>query len=85
LSPVAASACPETARTGLNQVYPAGTAPRVSVVIPTLNEVRNLPHVFALLPQDIYEVVLVDGTSTDAVARATRWRAASRPAGATSS
>jgi len=55
----------------------AGTAaaPRVSVVIPTLNEARNLPHVFALLPEDIYEVVLVDGNSTDdtvAVARALR-------------
>lgn len=40
-------------------------APRVSVVIPTLNEARNLPHVFATLPDDIYEIVLVDGCSTD--------------------
>jgi len=39
--------------------------PRVSVVIPTLNEARNLPHVFAKLPADIFEVVLVDGRSTD--------------------
>jgi glycosyltransferase involved in cell wall biosynthesis len=49
--------------------------PRVSVVIPTLNEARNLPHVFALLPADLHEVVLVDGNSTDdtiAVARALR-------------
>jgi glycosyltransferase involved in cell wall biosynthesis len=37
----------------------------VSVVIPTLNEARNLPHVFGLLPADIFEVVLVDGNSTD--------------------
>jgi glycosyltransferase involved in cell wall biosynthesis len=37
----------------------------VSVVIPTLNEARNLPHVFARLPRDIYEVVLVDGNSVD--------------------
>jgi glycosyltransferase involved in cell wall biosynthesis len=47
----------------------------VSVVIPALNEARNLPHVFALLPEDVYEVVLVDGHSTDdtvAVARALR-------------
>jgi glycosyltransferase involved in cell wall biosynthesis len=47
----------------------------VSVVIPTLNEARNLPHVFAHLPADIYEVVLVDGHSTDGtveVARALR-------------
>jgi glycosyltransferase involved in cell wall biosynthesis len=37
----------------------------VSVVIPTLNEARNLPHVFGLLPEDVFEVVLVDGNSTD--------------------
>ena len=46
--------------------------PKVSVVIPALNEARNLPHVFARIPRDTYEVVLVDGNSTDdtvAVAR----------------
>jgi len=49
--------------------------PRVSVVIPTLNEARNLPHVFATLPADLHEVIVVDGRSTDdtiAVARALR-------------
>jgi glycosyltransferase involved in cell wall biosynthesis len=40
-------------------------APDVSVVIPTLNEERNLPHVFAALPADLHEVVLVDGGSVD--------------------
>lgn len=39
--------------------------PRVSVVIPTLNEARNLPHVFARMPPNIYEVILVDGCSVD--------------------
>ena len=39
-------------------------APRVSVVIPTYNEAKNLPHVFAQLP-DVYEVIVVDGRSTD--------------------
>src|SRR5438034_548901 len=39
--------------------------PRISDVIPTLNEARNLPHVLANLPADIYEVILVDGHSTD--------------------
>ncbi len=38
---------------------------RVSVVIPTLNEARNLPHVFARLPRDIHEVIVVDGHSVD--------------------
>jgi glycosyltransferase involved in cell wall biosynthesis len=37
----------------------------VSVVIPTLNEAANLPHVFSSLPADLFEVVLVDGGSTD--------------------
>ena len=39
--------------------------PCVSVIIPTLNEANNLPHVLARVPEDIYEVVLVDGYSTD--------------------
>jgi glycosyltransferase involved in cell wall biosynthesis len=38
---------------------------RVSVVIPTLNEARNLPHVFEGLPFDVYEVIVVDGRSVD--------------------
>jgi glycosyltransferase involved in cell wall biosynthesis len=39
--------------------------PSVSVVIPALNEARNIPHVFAQIPDDVYEVVLVDGFSVD--------------------
>jgi glycosyltransferase involved in cell wall biosynthesis len=39
--------------------------PRVSVVIPALNEARNLPHVLARIPPSTYEVILVDGNSTD--------------------
>ena len=39
--------------------------PRVSVVIPTYNEAKNLPHVFALLPEDVHEVIVVDGRSVD--------------------
>ena len=49
--------------------------PRVSVVIPTLNEARNLPHVFAALPKGLHEVIVVDGHSVDdtlAVARQLR-------------
>ena len=48
---------------------------RVSVVIPALNVAANLPHLLALLPAGLHEVVLVDGHSTDGtveVARA-RW------------
>src|SRR6185437_9940454 len=49
--------------------------PRVSVVIPTLNEARNLPYVLSRLPADVYEVIVVDGHSVDdtiAVARRLR-------------
>jgi glycosyltransferase involved in cell wall biosynthesis len=42
------------------------SSPRVSVIVPTLNEAMNLPHVFAKLNAlDLHEVVLVDGFSTD--------------------
>ena len=50
-------------------------SPTVSVVIPALNEERNLPHVFAALPATVDEVILVDGGSVDrtvAVARELR-------------
>ena len=39
--------------------------PRVSVIIPALNEARNLPYVLARIPLDVHEVILVDGGSTD--------------------
>jgi glycosyltransferase involved in cell wall biosynthesis len=42
-----------------------GEAIRVSVVVPTLNEARNLPHVLSKIPADVYEVIVVDGFSTD--------------------
>jgi len=46
--------------------------PTVSVIIPAMNEARNLPHVAARMPADIDEIVFVDGNSVDdtvAVAR----------------
>lgn len=49
-----------------------GTRHTVSVVIPTLNEADNLPHVLPLIPNWVDEVIIVDGRSTDntvAVAR----------------
>ncbi len=42
------------------------TRPRVSVIIPTLNEAKNLPLVLPYLPMNwVDEVILVDGQSTD--------------------
>jgi glycosyltransferase involved in cell wall biosynthesis len=51
----------------LVQFPPRATSrtPRVSVVIPTYNEAKNLPHVFGLLPEDLHEVIVVDGNSVD--------------------
>ena len=37
----------------------------VSVVIPTLNEAANLPHVLPRIPRWVDEIVVVDGRSTD--------------------
>lgn len=37
----------------------------ISVVIPTLNEAKNLPHVLPRIPGFVDEVVIVDGRSTD--------------------
>ena len=49
--------------------------PKVSVIIPTLNEARNLPHVFSKLPPALHEVIIVDGHSVDdTVATARRLR-----------
>jgi glycosyltransferase involved in cell wall biosynthesis len=54
---------------GTNGVAPW---PRISVVIPAMNEAENLPHVFASLPADIHEIVLVDGNSTDGTVEVAR-------------
>lgn len=39
--------------------------PKVSVIIPTLNEAKNLPHVLPRIPQWVHEIIIVDGRSTD--------------------
>jgi Glycosyl transferase family 2 len=39
--------------------------PKVSVVIPALNEAENLPYVLPRIPRWVHEVLLVDGFSTD--------------------
>ena len=39
--------------------------PRVSAVIPAMNEAENLPYTFSRLPDGLYEVILVDGHSRD--------------------
>jgi glycosyltransferase involved in cell wall biosynthesis len=44
---------------------PAPERPSVSVVIPTLNEAANLPHVLPRIPLWVAEIILVDSHSTD--------------------
>lgn len=49
--------------------------PTVSIVVPALNEEKNIPHVFEKIPADVHQVILVDGRSVDdtvTVARALR-------------
>jgi hypothetical protein len=43
----------------------AGAKPLVSLIVPTRNEERNLPQLFASIPDMVDEVVLVDGRSSD--------------------
>lgn len=64
------SANHNAARTGILEAARRHSIPTVSVVVPTLNEVENLPHVLPLLTEPsvawlIHEVILVDGFSVD--------------------
>jgi glycosyltransferase involved in cell wall biosynthesis len=61
-------AAPATTAGGLDHV-------RVTVVMSTLDQVAELPHVFARLPDGLHEVIVVDLRSSDdtvAVARMLR-------------
>ena len=69
------SGSPQDERVAHEPPLPAQGSPRVSVVIPTLNEERNVGWVLERLPDVVDEVILVDGRSTDdtvAVARSMR-------------
>jgi len=46
--------------------------PRISVVIPSLNEADNLPFVLPKIPTWVSEVILVDGHSSDDTVRVAR-------------
>ncbi len=47
-------------------------SPRVSVVIPTLNEAKNLPLVMPRMPEGLFEVLIVDGDSSDGTVEVAR-------------
>ena len=50
-------------RISMNRQWAA--SPRVTVVIPAMNEAKNLPHVLPEIPNWVTEVILVDGHSVD--------------------
>ena len=54
------------------QAASGSSPPKITVVIPTLNEARNLPYVFSRLPTGIHEVIVVDGHSVDGTLAAAR-------------
>ena len=70
-APSAAVAVSESARRA-GAVRAGVLQPRVSVIIPTLNEARNLPHVLAARPAGLPEVIIVDGHSADGTPDAAR-------------
>ncbi len=55
----------ETATDLAGLFFKGKRAPRISVVIPTLNEEKNLAHVLPKIQEWVDEVVLVDGYSSD--------------------
>ncbi len=44
----------------------------VSIVVPAMNEEKNIGHVLSQLPQELHEVILVDGNSRDETIEAAR-------------
>ena len=50
------------------------TRPKVSLVIPTMNEAANIPHVFPKIPDVVDEVVIVDSSTDNTVDVIRRYR-----------
>ena len=64
-SPPGSPPAAEALRERITRPASLSATPQVSVVIPTLNEAKNLPHVMGALPAWLDEVIIVDGYSTD--------------------
>lgn len=60
------------ATAGRSPVDRAFRLPRISLVIPTLNEARNLRSLLPRIPDWVQEVIIVDGRSTDATVEVAR-------------
>jgi glycosyltransferase involved in cell wall biosynthesis len=70
---VAAVSAPQGSPVAPGRRFGHRRSPRVSVVIPTLNEERNLPGVLGRLPDGLHELILVDARSTDSTVATARW------------
>ncbi len=61
--------CYQPARPSADKITICGWStvplPKLSIVIPALDEERNIPYVFPGRPENTYEVILVDGRSID--------------------
>jgi hypothetical protein len=55
---------------GLGKTLETALLRRVSVVIPTLNEVESIAHVLAEIPTAVREIIVVDGLSMDGTVEA---------------
>jgi glycosyltransferase involved in cell wall biosynthesis len=62
----------ETATDLVGLLFKKKGAPRISVVVPTLNEEKNLAHVLPKIQEWVDEVVLVDGYSSDQTIKVAR-------------
>lgn len=54
------------------QALTSTRTPRVSVIVPTLNEAANLPAMLGRFPRGVHELIIVDGGSTDATVATAR-------------
>lgn len=50
-----------------NAIASKNDLPKVSLVVPTMNEARNIPHVFSQIPDLVDEIVVVDSSTDDTV------------------
>src|SRR2546423_15151765 len=69
LSGAARPAHERLGRSHLHRIWTPRSAVRLSVVIPTMNEARNIGWVLEQLPEEVDEGILVDGGSTDGTVR----------------
>ena len=72
MSGAARPARDRSGRSHLHRAWTPRSGVRLSVVIPTMNEARNIGWVLEHLPEEVDEVILVDGRSTDGTVEAAK-------------